>query len=203
MKIQFSENYDRLSTTWRSKIWSEEVRNTHYSSHSVSLNLKDDSSWKIFNGQIKVSERVYLCSELEMKDHLRKESYARSCREIEDSLKDAAIKKEITEKQRRLEEFPTSTEWSATKITRTIGIDWRLKIFYDPDLPSSSDIPTFLIKLLLPRVQESLAVRLECHEIHERIWGFVETFFLLSTCSTRSWRITTWFKKFGNTIGNR
>ena len=43
VKLQFRENYTRLSTTWRSKIWSEEIQNTHYSSHSVSLNLKDYS----------------------------------------------------------------------------------------------------------------------------------------------------------------
>ena len=33
--------------------------------------------------------------------------------------------------------------------------------FYDPDLLSSYDIPTFLIKLFLPRVRESLAAELE------------------------------------------
>ena len=34
----------------------------------------------------------------------------------------------------------------------------------------------FLIKLSLLRVQESLAAILECCEIHERIWVFLETF---------------------------
>ena len=34
---------------------------------------------------------------------------------------------------------------------------------------------TFLIKLSLLRVQESLAAILECCEIHERRWGFLET----------------------------
>ena len=29
-------------------------------------------------------ERIHLCGELEMKDHLHQESYARRCREIED-----------------------------------------------------------------------------------------------------------------------
>ena len=47
-----------------------------------------------------------------------------------------------------------SIEWSATKIIRMIGICWRLKIFYDPDLLRQLWRPTFLIKLLLPRVQE-------------------------------------------------
>ena len=41
--------------------------------------------------------------------------------------------------------------------------------FYDPDLLSSYDVPTFLLKLLLPRVQESLAAKLECREIHEKM----------------------------------
>ena len=68
-----------------------------------------------------------------------------------------------------------SIEWSATKIAIMIGIYWRLQIFYDPDLLSSYDVPTFLIKLLLPQVQESLAAMLECREIHERIWVSPET----------------------------
>ena len=46
VKFQFRENETRLSTTWRSKIWSEEIQKTHCSSHSVSLNLKDDNYWK-------------------------------------------------------------------------------------------------------------------------------------------------------------
>ena len=62
---------------------------------------------------------------------------------------------------------------------------WGL-FFYDPELLSSYDVPTFLIKLFLPRVQESLAAKLECREIHERIWVFLETFWS-STCSTRPW----------------
>ena len=54
LKIQFRGNYTRLSTTWRSKIWSEEIQNTHHSSHSVSLNLKDGHYWKPNNGQEKL-----------------------------------------------------------------------------------------------------------------------------------------------------
>ena len=61
VKIQFRENCTGLSTTWRSKIWNEEVQNTHYVSHSASLNLKDNNYWKIFNGQIKLSVREYIC----------------------------------------------------------------------------------------------------------------------------------------------
>ena len=59
---------------------------------------------------------------------------------------------------------------------------------------------TFFTKLLLPRVQESLAAKLECCEIHEKMWVFLETF-LMSTCSTRSWWITQWFTKFGDIMG--
>ena len=40
--------------------------------------------------------------------------------------------------------------------------------------------PTFLIKLLLPRVQESRAAKLECREIHERIWVFLDTFLIVT-----------------------
>ena len=43
VKIQFRENYTRLRKTWRSRIWNDETQNTHYLSHSMSLNLKDDN----------------------------------------------------------------------------------------------------------------------------------------------------------------
>ena len=41
-------------------------------------------------------------------------------------------------------------------------------------------VPTFLIKLLLPRVQECRAAKLECREIHERIGVFLETFLIVN-----------------------
>ena len=41
-------------------------------------------------------------------------------------------------------------------------------------------VPTFLIKLLLPRVPKSLAANQECSEIHERIWVFLETFLIVN-----------------------
>ena len=74
-------------------------------------------------------------------------------------------------KQQRLEEFPTQHDQES----RTVSL-----FFYDPDLLGSYDIPTFLIKLLLPRVQESLVAKLECCEIHERIWVFLETFLIVN-----------------------
>ena len=62
VKIQFRENHTRLSMTWRYKIQSEEIQNTYYSSHSVSLNLKDDNDWKPINGQIKLNMREHICA---------------------------------------------------------------------------------------------------------------------------------------------
>ena len=67
------------------KIGAKKFKSTHYSSHSVSFNLKDDNCWKPANGQSKLNVREHICvAELEMKDHLHQESYARSCREIEE-----------------------------------------------------------------------------------------------------------------------
>ena len=47
-------------------------------------------------------ERKHSCSELEMKDHLHQESYARSCREIEES-KRRCFQEENTEKTTKIE----------------------------------------------------------------------------------------------------
>ena len=53
-------------------------------------------------------------------------------------------------------------------------------LFYDLDLLSSYDGPTFLIELLLPRVQGSPVAKLKCREIHERIWVFLETLLIVN-----------------------
>ena len=70
------------------------------------------------------------------------------------------MKEIYAKKQRRLEEIPTQHDQES----RTVSL-----FFYDPDLLSSFDILAFLIKLLLPRVRGSLAAKLECREIHERM----------------------------------
>ena len=41
-------------------------------------------------------------------------------------------------------------------------------------------VPTFFIMLLLPQVQESLAAKLVCCEIHEKIVVFQETFLIVN-----------------------
>ena len=62
-------------------------------------------------------------------------------------------------------------------------------------------VPTFLTKLLLPRVQENLAAKMECAK-NTREYVYSWKRFWSSTCSTKSWRITQWFKKFGGVIGD-
>ena len=92
VKIQLREDYIWMSTSWRYRFWNEEIWIMHHSSHSVSLDHKDSNYWKIFIGQIKfkyslalvMELRIYVCSRMGMKDHLHQESYARSCREIEE-----------------------------------------------------------------------------------------------------------------------
>ena len=61
-------------------------------------------------------ERIHLCGRTGMKDHLHKESYARSCREIEE-LKRRCYQEEDTEKQRRLEELPTQHDQESRTVS--------------------------------------------------------------------------------------
>ena len=68
----------------------------------MSLNLKDNN---IESQSEQAQQGVYLCSEMEMKDYLHQECYARSCREIEE-LRICCYQEGNTEEQRRLEEFP-------------------------------------------------------------------------------------------------
>ena len=78
--------------------------------------------------------------------------------EVAEKLKN--YQEENTEKQRSLGEFPTQHDQES----RTVSL-----VFCDLDLLSSYDRPAFLNKLLLLRVQESLAAKLECRETQERI----------------------------------
>ena len=83
-----------------------------------------------------------------MKGHLHRESYARSCREIEE-LKRPCYQEENAEKQRRLEDFPTQHNQESRTVSLLRDQERRLpelleyiddsKIFYDPDSPSSLD----------------------------------------------------------------
>ena len=108
VKIQFKENYTRLSTRWRSRIWNEEIQNLHYSSHSVSLDLNDVYYWKPINLQIKLNVREYTrvadwrCRIIFIKNAMQ---------EVAEKLKNfkkRCYQEENTEKkQRRLEEFRT------------------------------------------------------------------------------------------------
>ena len=91
-------------------------------------------------------ERRHLCGELEMKICLHQESYARSCRKIEELKKH--YQEDNAVRQRKLEEFPTQhnqesrTEsylWDKVRRLQErfeFIEDW--KIFHDPDSPSSS-----------------------------------------------------------------
>ena len=118
-------------------------------------------------------ERIHSCSELGMKDHLHQESCARSCPEIERISKDAAMPSR-------------GNSWKTTKIGR-ISLHSMIRnheqwVYSSTILTHRAvlAVPTFRIKLLLPRVQESLAAKLECREIHERVWVFLETFLIVN-----------------------
>ena len=96
--IQFRENYMWMSTTWRSKIQSEEIQNTHYSSHKESLNFKDNNYWKPINGQIKLNVREYMCV---ANWRWRTIFIKKAMQEVAEKLKNweyATIQKEITTK---------------------------------------------------------------------------------------------------------
>ena len=119
-----------------------------------------------------------------MKNRLHQESYARSCQKFEE-LKRSCYQEEI---------LKNNKDWKNSGITYGESLERnqvrRLQellvyiedseIFHDPDWLSSYDGPTFLIKLLLLQVQESLAAILECCEIHGKIWVFQETFLVVN-----------------------
>ena len=84
-----------------------------------------------------------------MRKRLHQDCYARSCQEFEELRKKllSRAKNWKTTKTERISyagwsgiTYSESIERSSTKITWTIGTNWRLKkILYDPDSPSSYD----------------------------------------------------------------
>ena len=161
VKIQFREK-TRLSTTWRCTIL-ERTNSEHalFESQrelvSQKLQLLKDIHW---TDQVQ-RETKNLCSELKMQ-----ECNARSCQEFEE-LKMRSNQEENTQKQRRLEEFLMQRDqedfqnyWKILRTQKSSTILTHRAVM---------TVPAFFIKLLSPRVQESLAAILECCEIHERI----------------------------------
>ena len=133
-------------------------------------NLKRrNSEYELFKSQRKVSQRVYLCSILEMKDIFIKNAM----QEVAEKLKNweyAAMGRKLRNK-RRCEEYLTQHDQESRKVSL---------FFCDPDSLSIYDIAMFLIKLLLHRVRKNRAAKLECREIHERMWVFLETFLIVN-----------------------
>ena len=182
------------STKYDMEVQNLERRNSEYafSSHSVSLNLKDYNCWKPINGQIKPSVREYTCvvnwrwRAVFCKGMLR-EKLTRIWR-IDKTLLSRG-KYWITTKIGRM----SCAAWSGIAHSESIERDQvrRLqeRLVYNEDSKKTSmilthravlTVSTFLIKLLLPRVQESLAAKLECCDMHETIRVFLETFLIVN-----------------------
>ena len=95
-------------------------------------------------------ERIHSCSELVMKDHLHQESYARSCPEIERMSKDAAMLS-------RGNYWTNNEDWK--NFSHSMIRNHEQWVYSSTILTHRAvlAVPTFRIKLLLPRVQESLS----------------------------------------------
>ena len=159
------------STEYNMEIQNSERRNSEYALFESQRELESQRQQLLEANQIKLNVREYICVADWGWMTIFVKNAMQEVAEILKNWKDAAIKKEKYKKQRRLEEFPVQHDQES----RTVSL-----FFYDLDLLSSYDVPTFLIDLWLPRVQESLAAKLECCEIHERIWVFLETFLIVN-----------------------
>ena len=148
VKIQFRENSSRLSTTWRSRIWNEEIQNTYYLESQRELESQEQqllmgSQW----ADQAQRERIHLCSELEMKNRLHRDCYARSCQEIEE-LKRRCCEEETEVTQQRMNEFTTQHDQESRtaillrdqfrRLQERLAFIEDSRIFQDPDSPSSS-----------------------------------------------------------------
>ena len=151
--IQIREDETWLSSTWISRIWSEEIQNTHWLGAWISKTTLIGSQTEQAQ-----RERIHSCSELVMKDHLHQESCARSCPEIERMSKVAAMLS-------RGNYWKNNEDWK--NFLRSMIRNHEQCVYSSTILTHRAvlALPTFRTKLLLRRVQESSAAKLECREI--------------------------------------
>ena len=133
-------------TEYNMEIQNLKGRNSEYALTESQSELESQRHQLLEANQSKLNVREYICSRLEMKDHLHQESYTRSCREIE-ALRIRCYQGEILKKQRRSEEFPMEHDQESRTVSllrdQVRKLQERLeyiedtKIFQDPDPPSS------------------------------------------------------------------
>ena len=134
-------------------------------------------------------ERIQSCSRLEMQDHLHQECYARSCREIEEFQKTLLSRGKYWQNNEDWKNFVRSMirnheQWVYSSTILTCWAD----MTYQRSSSSSCYLEFTSIEAGMPRnTREDMS-------IPRNFWS--------STCSTRSWRTTQKFKKFGDIIGD-
>ena len=142
-------------------------------------NLKDDNSWKPINGQIKLSEREYMCvanwwwstvctrkATQEVAKKLKKWRDAagkKKMKKLNKSSMDILCSMIRDHEQRVYDGIKYENEkndWSSLKIRKSSKILTHRTVLA---------VPTFHIKLVFSRVPKSLAAIRECSEIHEKM----------------------------------
>ena len=198
-KIQIREDYIWMSTTRRSRIWSEEIQNTHLRAQTRAWISKTtivgryslDRSTLKYSLTLVMELWIHLFCELEMKEHLHQESYARSCREIEEL---------------RIRCYQEK-HWKTKKIGRISYAAWSI-ITYSMSILLWSWLTEQLWRTY---ISSSSSYYLEFKKAQPRSWNAAKYTgeywyswkrFSSSPCSARSRWIIQLFKKFGNTIGD-
>ena len=126
-----------------------------------------------------------------MKDHLHKESFARKLPRICRKGKTLLSGWNYWKKQRRLEEYLTQHDQES----RTVSL-----LIYDPDLLRSMTGPTSRIKVLLLRVQESVAATLvlPCNTREDS--SILGNVLVCQHARRDPDELHSWFKNFGDII---
>ena len=127
-------------------------------------------------------ERIKLCGDLEMRNCLHQESYARGCQEIEE-LKRRCYKEENAATQQKLDEHSVQLGRESqtvsplrdqvTRLQEQLEFIKDVKKFHDLD---SRAVPTFRINFLSLRVPKESRATFDCCEIHQKVRVLLETF---------------------------
>ena len=135
--IQIGEDKTGLSTTWRSRIWNEEIQRELESQRRQLLKA---NKW----ADQAQRQRIHLCCELETKNRLHQERYARSCQEIEE-LKRRGYQEENPEKKTTKIGIISHAAWSGITNTESILLRsslteqlWRTHVHHQALITSSS-----------------------------------------------------------------
>ena len=191
VKIQFTEDYTWLSRTWRAKIL--ERRNSDFALTESQRELESQRQQSLKPNHTKLDVREYICvANWRWRIVFIKNAVQEVAEKLNNNFKGRFYQEKYTEKTAKIERISYAA-WSGITNSESIFLRSWLAEHVWQYLRSSSS--SYYLELKKPSREVGMPRNTrENMNIPGKLW--------LSTCSTRSWWITQWLKKFGDISGD-